>query len=165
MSSCTKKSTTFDENCSVINFTRLTTCNKEVDNWDTKLRFYFFFNLIAVSFGRFFPLLLWCMYPRTLLPVVHLRWTSKVLLRLEYLNEKKELAYLSESESHVRTHGQVLFNMFYLRYVYAWRYVDVLSSSNPQKTISEPQTRIKPTIFWWPVRRSNHRATDTQIAT
>ena len=33
----------------------------------------------------------------------------------------------------------------------------------PQKTISEPQKGIEPTTFWWPVRRSNHQATKTQM--
>ena len=38
------------------------------------------------------------------------------------------------------------------------------SSSILRKTLSEPQTGIEPATFWWPVRRSNHWATKTQVA-
>ena len=38
-----------------------------------------------------------------------------------------------------------------------------LSSSILRKTISEPQTGTEPATFGWPVRRSNHWATKTQM--
>ena len=34
---------------------------------------------------------------------------------------------------------------------------------NTQKMISEPQTGIEPATFWWPVRRTNHWAKETQM--
>ena len=37
------------------------------------------------------------------------------------------------------------------------------SSHILKKMISEPQTGIKPTTFWWLVRHSNHWATKTQM--
>ena len=54
-----------------------------------------------------------------------------------------------------------------LRNARAWIYVETderSSSSILRKTISEPQTGIEPATFWWPVRRSNHWATKTQMA-
>ena len=40
-------------------------------------------------------------------------------------------------------------------------------SSNPnlRKTISEPQMRIEPAAFWWPVRHSNHWVTEARMPT
>ena len=52
------------------------------------------------------------------------------------------------------------------RNVRAWIYLEIderSSSSIFRKTISEPQTEIEPATFWWPVRRSNHWATKTQM--
>ena len=38
------------------------------------------------------------------------------------------------------------------------------SRPNLRKTISEPPTGIEPVAFWWPVRHSNHCATETWMA-
>ena len=40
-----------------------------------------------------------------------------------------------------------------------------LSSSYLRKTISDPQTGIEPATFWRPERRTNHWATEAQMAT
>ena len=42
---------------------------------------------------------------------------------------------------------------------YRWMFVMLY----PQKMTSEPQIGIVPATFWWPVWRSNHWATETQI--
>ena len=44
-----------------------------------------------------------------------------------------------------------------------WMRHERSSSSILRKTISEPKTVIEPSTFWWPVRRSNHWATKSQM--
>ena len=91
-----------------------------------------------------------------------LRITSKIAYDACRLMQRVGKAWLMSVMNGELTYTKNLRDM---RQTEPLKMIDEWSSSPiVRKTISEPQTGIEPTTFWWPVRRSNHWATKTQMA-
>ena len=80
--------------------------------------------------------------------------------------DQKDNEALSYLPVHISSYSSYVFFCLHLSGVKSGERLTAHESSSSsflRKTISEPQTGIEAATFWWPVRRSNHWATKTQM--